>query len=291
MQIRLLLCSALMLSCVDSAGIDPAGRADLLHSSLKSSPAISTDASSSDASSSDASSSDASSSDASVGQIHTVRTPPVPLHEQSLQASDAVTPSGAKLISLINQLRAEVKSTRYQGRTEVDRETGYFAWDCSGMAAWMLRRAAPRSLRSIDKGRPVARDFFRVIDRAPVQRARRGWQRLRHISEARPGDVFSWLRSPISTSKVSGHVGFVIGRPKAHESYPNVYVMRVLDATSLPHQDDTRDPEGEGGFGFGTMLFVTDEAGEVQAYGWFGTDSGGLMPAHVIFGRLGSRRS
>ena len=71
-------------------------------------------------------------------------------------------------------------------------------------------------------------------------------------------------------------------------------MARIVDATSLPHQADTRANDGIGGFGFGTFLFVTDAAGdpavpgtgETVAYGWFGTQSLGLMPARVIFGRV-----
>ena len=68
---------------------------------------------------------------------------------------------------------------------------------------------------------------------------------------------------------------------------PNVYLARVLDATSLPHQDDTRDSTSEGGFGFGTIAFVTDETGETIGYGWFGSESPGTMPTRVVFGRVG----
>jgi hypothetical protein len=74
--------------------------------------------------------------------------------------------------------------------------------------------------------------------------------------------------------------------PVAVPGWPQAWAVRVLDATRLPHQDDTRAMGGEGGFGYGTMLFVTDDVGEVLSYGWFGTQSSGLMPTHVVFGRL-----
>lgn len=46
--------------------------------------------------------------------------------------------------------------------------------------------------------------------------------------------------------------------------------------------------DGDGGFGFGTLLFVTDETGETIAYGWHGERSleWGFMPARVIYGRV-----
>ena len=64
------------------------------------------------------------------------------------------------------------------------------------------------------------------------------------------------------------------------------YTVRVADATSLPHGDDTRDRDGDGGFGHGTLLFVTDGSGDAWAYGWFGLDSRGVIRTDIVFGRL-----
>ena len=211
--------------------------------------------------------------------------PPVPRAELSMQAADAPAAAGARLIELLRDLHDDVRETRYQARTVVRARDGYYAWDCSGMAAWLMKRSAPRALRAVGGTRPVARDFFHAIARAPTERSRRGWQRLSHVSQVLPGDTFAWLRSPISTSKITGHVGFVVGRPREVDDWPGAYAVRIVDATGLPHQDDTRTMDGPGGFGFGTMVFVTDDAGEVTHYAWFGTASLGLMPARVIFGR------
>jgi hypothetical protein len=191
-----------------------------------------------------------------------------------------------KVVARLADLADNVESTRYQGRIEVKESRGVYNWDCSGMATWILRRDAPRALRSIHSSRPLARDFFRAIERAPLGKQRRGWQRLAHVSEVRPGDLFAWLRSPISTSNITGHVGFVVSTPKQVSDSPPAYLVRIADATSLPHQRDTREYEGEGGFGFGTILFVNDDAEETVAYGWFGAESSGLMPARVIYGRV-----
>lgn len=210
---------------------------------------------------------------------------PVGRAELTMAAEHAPTRAGARLLEVLAALRDEVRETRYQARTEVRPRDGYYAWDCSGMAAWLMRRTAPRALRAVGGSRPVARDFFHAIDKAPVARPRKGWRRIPHVSQILPGDVFAWLRSPASTSKVTGHVGFVVGVPREVPAWPGVYAVRIVDATGLPHQDDTRAMDSLGGFGFGTMVFVTDDTGEVIAYGWFGTESGGFMPARVIFGR------
>lgn len=210
----------------------------------------------------------------------------VPRAELALAPAAASSKAGGKLLALIDRLRGSIRSTRYQARTQVRAADGYYAFDCSGMTTYLLGKTAPRALRAVGSSRPVARDYYRAITRAPVGRAKAGWQRLAHVREARPGDVFAFLRSPLSVSKITGHVGVIVGEPVEVPYWPGAYAVRILDATRLPHQDDTRTDDGIGGFGFGTMMFVTDEDGEVQAYGWFGTESGGLMPTHVVFGRL-----
>jgi hypothetical protein len=212
-----------------------------------------------------------------------------PPAESRLRRELAAEPAAGRVVSEIVALRDRVRSTRYQARTEIDPDRGHYAWDCSGMANWILRRAAPGARRALRKARPRAIDYYKAIVKAPTAKARRGWRRLGHVSEARPGDLFAFPRSPISTSKISGHVGFFVGRPHKVpipiDGY-EIWAARILDATGLPHQDDTRDRDSDGGFGFGTFAFVNDASGETVAYGWFGTASRGFMPTHVAYGRV-----
>ncbi len=208
--------------------------------------------------------------------------------EKLLQIDMGESAGASKVIGVLMELRDTVQAGKYQGRTEIRSDEGYYAWDCSGMANWILKRSAPRAFRALGKGRPVARDFFKKIEASPTQKSRKGWQKLSDVSEARPGDVFSWLRSPASKSKISGHVGFLVSKPVPLPSDPHLYVARIVDATSLPHGEDTRVREEGGGFGFGTLLFATDEDGKTIAYGWHGVKSleWGFMPAYVNFGRV-----
>lgn len=219
--------------------------------------------------------------------------PKPPPAETRLRRELAAGPGAEEVIAQILSLRDAVKSTRYQGRTEIDSGAGYYAWDCSGMANWILRRAAPRARRALRASRPRAIDYYRAIVRAPTARARRGWRQLEHVADARPGDLFAFPRSPISTSRISGHVGFFISRPArvpvrlgGELAGHQMWAARILDATGLPHQDDTRDRDSEGGFGFGTFAFINDPTGKTVAYGWFGTASRGFMPTHVAYGRV-----
>jgi len=206
-----------------------------------------------------------------------------------------VTKASSKVIALILEIKSSMKTTRYQARTEVDKKTGHYGWDCSGMTNWILRKTAPRARRATGKSRPRAIDFYKAIKKAPTaaKKSRRGWRQLSHVSEAEPGDVFAFPRSPLSKSKISGHVGFFVEKPWKVENVAfdlepggEAWAARILDATGLPHEDDTRARDSEGGFGFGTFLFINNENGETVAYGWFGTKSRGFLPTTIKYGRL-----
>jgi hypothetical protein len=205
---------------------------------------------------------------------------------QSLDPRDAASRAAAKLLTQVAAVEASLTDSTYQPRTQVDAKAGVYRWDCSGMTTWLLKRSAPTARAAIANSRPVARDYYRAIQRAPVGRARRGWQRLAHVSEARPGDLFAFLRSPISTSKITGHVGVIVGYPVAIPDWPGAWAVRIADSTRGGHGDDPRNYDHDGGFGTGTMVFVTDTDGVVQHYGWIGLDSPWLMPTTVLFGRV-----
>lgn len=199
---------------------------------------------------------------------------------------EPATAAARKVLALQASVRASLTYTAYRHRTIIDRREGVYVWDCSAMVAWFLRRVAPKARAALHKGRPVARDFYRQIARAPMQRPRDGWQRLAHIEDVRPGDMFAWIRPPGFPSRNTGHTGFALEPARPVPELPGAYTLRILDATSLPHQDDTRDPEGDGGIGEGTILFVVNEDGRGVAYGWFGRRSRGVIATDIVFGRL-----
>ena len=170
---------------------------------------------------------------------------------QSLDPADAANPAAARLLARVARVDATLTDSTYQARTLVDERAGSYRWDCSGMTTWLLKRSAPRARAAIASPRPVARDYYRAIAKAPVGRARGGWQRLPHVSAARPGDLFAFLRSPISTSKITGHVGVIVGHPVAIPGWPNAWAVRIADSTRGGHGDDVRSSDTDGGFGIG----------------------------------------
>ncbi len=198
-------------------------------------------------------------------------------------APEPATAAAARVMETLTRVERRTRISSYRHRTRVDERHGIYHWDCSGMVGWVLGRSAPRARRSLGEGRVVARRFARRIARAPTDRARRGWQRLEHIGDARPGDVFAWERPPDFPSRNTGHVGFVVHRPVRVSD--GVWAVRILDATSLAHQSDTR-ADGASGTGRGTMTFVTDGEGHAAGYGWRGTRSLGYVETPVYFGRV-----
>ena len=195
------------------------------------------------------------------------------------------TKAGAKVIAVIGDIQSTMRSSKYQPSTKVQVKDGVYDWDCSGMATWILRRAAPAAWKTLASSRPVARDFVTAIERAPLQKPRNGWQRI-GIADVMPGDLFAWRRPRGLPSKNTGHVGFVVDRPRPVDGIPGAWAVQIADSTSSHHQDDTRSADIDGGFGIGTLVFLTDETGRATSYGWAGTRSEWYIVTPIVFGRV-----
>lgn len=198
------------------------------------------------------------------------------------------TRAAGRVLEIIERIRASVRDTRYQHHLVVRERSGVYRWDCSLMVGWVLQRASPGSMRHLaSTSRPLAEHFVRTIERAPTGRFARGWQRLDDIREVRAGDVFAWRRPPGFPSRNTGHVGFALEAARRVHGMPNGWAIRVADATGSGHENDTRPWPGDGGFGMGTLVFLTDAQGRGTHYGWFGTRSSGYVVTPILFGRVG----
>jgi len=199
------------------------------------------------------------------------------------------TEAAQKVVDTIKLIEQSLTSTIYQHKTVVDVEKGIFHWDCSGMVAWILGKAAPKAHKALGKKHPPAKDYYNLIAGSPADGSDKGWQRLEKPDDISPGDVFAWLKPSFwEHHKNTGHVGFVIGTPQPHPYYQDVLVMRIADATRMVHEDDSRVEGGEGGFGTATMAFRFDGNGKPAAYGWYGIDQSlpTYVPTDIIFGRV-----
>jgi hypothetical protein len=202
---------------------------------------------------------------------------------------EPATKAAGKIVETIALVESALTATRYQHATVVNVKKGIFYWDCSGMTAWVLDRAAPKARLKLPGKHPLARDVYKVIDKSPAGQPKGGWLRLTQPGEIRPGDLFAWLKPDFwKNHKNTGHVGFVVEAPRPHPTHANVWLVRVADASRYLHEGDSRSDDGVGGFGTGTMAFQFDESGTPLAYGWYGTpqDPQTYVPTKIVFGRV-----
>lgn len=196
-------------------------------------------------------------------------------------------PAPQRVLDELARIARSLRTSRYDHDTRIDERAGRFDFDCSAMAAYVLRRSAPQALAAVGSARPVAAGFSRTITSAPVGRFARGWQRIARVAEARPGDVLAWQRPRWFPSNNTGHVAFVVEAPRPHDLG---VLVRIIDSTRYAHQDDTRDTEhGQSGFGSGTLLVATNPlTGAGVGYGWFGamTHPDWIIPTPVVIGRV-----
>ncbi len=196
-------------------------------------------------------------------------------------------PAPAQVLRVLARVAGNLRHTAYKPVLRVDERRGRYEFDCSAMAGWVLGQAAPRARRALQRTRPLARDFYHAIVEAPADRAQRGWRRVSRIADAEAGDVLAWKRPLWFRSRNTGHVAFVLASP---EPVPGGFLVRIADATSLPHGEDSRDPNGGGGFGDGTLLVTVDVAtGAGKGYGWHGRrslDHALVIETPIVIGRV-----
>jgi hypothetical protein len=204
-----------------------------------------------------------------------------------LEGPAPATKAAERILERIRLIEQTTVRTRYQHRTVVDPRRGVYLFDCSGLVTWVLEQEAPTSRKYTYAPRPTARDYVEAIDRAPARGTRGGWQRVADVADAQAGDIFAWTRPRhFPSDELTGHTGFILRAPKRLPGLGNVYSVRIADSTSVPHQDDTRERGGEGGFGRGTILIGADEQSRPSAYGWFGVRYPALVEAPVRIGRV-----
>jgi len=179
-----------------------------------------------------------------------------------------------------------MRSTGYQHRTQVDRITGSYRYDCVGFVSYALKIAAPRSWETVVQATGISRNRFpspqryRIFFESLVTFPRPGWQAVTKTSELRPGDIVIWEHH---SSKASGHAVVIASNPVAfsteNKKHPGEWIVEVYDSTSSPHGEDSRpnDPragilaasERRSGLGSGIMVFTSDPTtGNLNGLRW-----------------------
>jgi hypothetical protein len=194
-----------------------------------------------------------------------------------------------RVVEVLERIEASLIESKYQHVTRVRAKKGEFFFDCSGMAAWVLKRGAPAAHRSIGRPgghRPLAVHYYRKIAKVPLGKRHGPWLRVPAVGGARPGDVLAWVRPKWFPSKNTGHVAFILSNPLWNEGGVPGYLLEIADSSRYKHENDSRAPD-ETGFGIGTILIPTDDAGQPTGYGWVGSRSkpNWIVPTDVVIGR------
>lgn len=195
------------------------------------------------------------------------------------------------VLATLSRIEANLQQSRYTHATRVDERIGRYEFDCSGMAAWVLRRASPVAQSAVAHrskgGRALASDYYRQIAATRIGRARYGWSRVGRVTDAAPGDVIAWLRPKEIRSPNTGHVAFLLAKPEPVSDVPHAYLVRIADASSYRHDHDTREGSDRTGFGGGTILVMADpETDAPIAYGWVGLRSAWILHTPMAIGRV-----
>lgn len=209
------------------------------------------------------------------------------------ESAAARGPRNQQILERVARIAEGLRASKYNHATVVNEREGRYEFDCSGFVTWVLRRTAPGAhatlLARSQKRRPLARDYYWEIAKAPVgDRAPRGVRRIPRIDEAQAGDIVAWLKPELLRhSPHTGHVGFLLERPRPVPELENGFVVRIADASSYQHDEDDRFGSGRTGFGSGVILLVADpETGQPTQYGWFGVRSAYVFETPIAIGRV-----
>jgi hypothetical protein len=188
-----------------------------------------------------------------------------------------------------------MKTTLYQHKTEVNRETGSYKYDCVEFVSYALRHATPVAWESICRARGLAKGrvpsppsyqkFFASLWETPQP----GWEAVRSVKELLPGDLVSW---DYKTERATGHAVVIASLPK--QISEDSWEVQVYDSTSTPHGGDSRPADERAhiyevtgrrsGLGTGTMALTADPAtGTLTGYRW--TSKGKVILCPIGAGR------
>ncbi len=198
-------------------------------------------------------------------------------------AKNTLTLSGAtatdRVLEALRFIEKRVKTTVYNHDTKVDFAKGQFEFDCSGMVNWILRQAAPTAYAELKSERPRVAEYVKALKKIPYNKPSAGWRRVQKIADAEPGDVVAWPTPDWYPSSATGHMGILVAAP---EKVSGGYLLRLADATSYPHGEDSR--EGGTGFGYGSILVTVDpDSGEGTGQGWTGRYSANTVLKTPIY--------
>ena len=174
--------------------------------------------------------------------------------------------------------------------------------DCSGFVGYYIVHGIAKSLYDeIDtcyhSSRPLAADFADTFKNAEHNVTEANvtdallsdldtnasavmWGRVPHIKDALPGDIIVYKHSQniihhgecnntIIKHRNTGHVLFIMEKPKSSTKYRNEWLVRVADSTTAPHSTDSRySNNGKGAIKHGSKIYNKSSYGENEYTAW-----------------------
>lgn len=212
----------------------------------------------------------------------------------AVRTADAGLPGyrPSALLAEVRRQLANMRVTRYRHTTKVRELAGEYHYDCSGFVDYALHESVPSALLVLPTStrlRPLARDIVRHLVRVAEgdsDTAAGPWSTPASVAGLRPGDVIAWLTPAGSATNNTGHVVVVLEPPRTNPGRPGEWLVRIADATSSPHADDSR-AHGATGLGSGTMGLLADDLGRPVAYYWRGGVSPEARYTVIALGRAG----
>ena len=173
-----------------------------------------------------------------------------------------------------------MKTTSYQHKTQVNRATGSYHYDCVGFVSYALKQATPQAwettakITGIGRGRIPSPLRFRAFFASLAGTPQPGWEAVTRASDLRPGDVVAW---EYRTKTAVGHAAVIGGTPMLLPD--GSWLVEVYDSTSSPHNDDSRSKDQRAqvlastgrrsGLGQGVMVFLADRtSGALIGFRW-----------------------
>lgn len=174
----------------------------------------------------------------------------------------------------------DMKTTLYQHKTEVDRNSGSYKYDCVGFVSYAVKQAAPKAWETIVRVRDIKKGYFpsppsyQKFFVGLLEKPEKGWEAVLRAADLRPGDVVSW---DYKTQRAVGHAVIIATLPQ--KAADDIWEITVYDATSTPHSEDSRPTDSRAqvsetsgrpsGLGRGVMAFITDPTtGALTGYRW-----------------------
>ena len=185
-------------------------------------------------------------------------------------AKEAPKTPSSQFAQIVETLLADMTSSTYQHKTEINEETGVWNCDCSGLIGHILRRHFPEAYLHVDgptrpeRARPLAANYCETFLAAGQKKLQVSpWKQITKVTDLRPGDIFAWKNLKIVKGKSTGHVLMIAGIPKLDDN--GLYRVRIIDSTRGLHANDSRTQETLG-VGSGDIWLSADKDGKLNGF-------------------------